>query len=95
MFNLQAHPDGIYLFWEGWVICILHVLNSNSKCMCAIFLNNLSVVINAVCYPFQKNISDALLLALHNTQSALLTFKGDNEEPIVIQKAHIGMLVNR
>ncbi|XP_027146940.1 polycystic kidney disease protein 1-like 2 [Larimichthys crocea] len=42
-----------------------------------------------------KNISDALLLALHNTQSALLTFKGDNEEPIVIQKAHIGMLVNR
>ncbi|XP_067459444.1 polycystin-1-like protein 2 [Thunnus thynnus] len=43
----------------------------------------------------QKNISDALLVALYNTQSALLTFKETNEGPTIIQQAHIGVFVNR
>ncbi|XP_042283303.1 polycystic kidney disease protein 1-like 2 [Thunnus maccoyii] len=42
-----------------------------------------------------KNISDALLVALYNTQSALLTFKETNEGPTIIQQAHIGVFVNR
>lgn len=57
--------------------------------------NNLSLVINALCYPLQKNISDALLVALNNTQSALLTFKNANEGPTIIKQGHISVFVNR
>ncbi|XP_039674212.1 polycystic kidney disease protein 1-like 2 [Perca fluviatilis] len=43
----------------------------------------------------QKNISDALLLAMSNTQSALLAFKEVNGGPTIIQEAHIAVFVNR
>ncbi|XP_028446278.1 polycystic kidney disease protein 1-like 2 [Perca flavescens] len=43
----------------------------------------------------QKNISDALLLAMNNTQSALLAFKQVNRGPSIIQAAHIAVFVNR
>lgn len=46
-------------------------------------------------YLLQKNISDALLVVLKNTQSALLILKDANEGPTIIQQANIGVLVNR
>ncbi|KAK1903165.1 Polycystic kidney disease protein 1-like 2, partial [Dissostichus eleginoides] len=50
---------------------------------------------NILDFPSNKNVSDALLLALSNTQSALLACMGDNEGPTIIQQAHIGLFVNR
>lgn len=46
-------------------------------------------------FPLQKNVSDVLLVALTDTQSALLKFKNVNEGPTIIQEAHIKMSVNR
>nr|XP_033472921.1 polycystic kidney disease protein 1-like 2 [Epinephelus lanceolatus] len=43
----------------------------------------------------QRNVSDALLLALSNTQSALLAFKDVHQRPTIIQQAHIGVFVHR
>ncbi|XP_044072039.1 polycystic kidney disease protein 1-like 2 [Siniperca chuatsi] len=50
---------------------------------------------NILDYSSNKTISDALLVALTNTQSALLTFKDVNEGPSIIQQAHIGVFVKR
>ncbi|KAL7385772.1 hypothetical protein ABVT39_028164 [Epinephelus coioides] len=43
----------------------------------------------------QRNVSDALLLALSNTQSALLAFKDVHQRPTIIQQTHIGVFVHR
>lgn len=51
--------------------------------------------VNALCCHLQKNISDALLNALMNTQSALLRLKDVNEGPTIIQLAHISVFVKR
>lgn len=48
-----------------------------------------------LCRPPQKNTSAALLSAMFNIQSALLTFKGANEEPTTIQQANIAIFVQR
>lgn len=56
-------------------------------------LHNLSSIINAVCYLLQKNISYALLFALHNTQCALLILIEANEGQTIIQLANIGVFV--
>ncbi|XP_074514137.1 polycystin-1-like protein 2 [Sebastes fasciatus] len=50
---------------------------------------------NILHYSSNKNISEALLLALSNIQSALLAFKDTNDGPTIIQQAHIGVFVNR
>ncbi|XP_054471700.1 polycystic kidney disease protein 1-like 2 [Anoplopoma fimbria] len=50
---------------------------------------------NILDYSSNRNISDALLFTLSNTQSALLAFKDANEGPTIIQQAHISVLVNR
>ncbi|XP_078118997.1 polycystin-1-like protein 2 [Sander vitreus] len=50
---------------------------------------------NILDYSSTKNISDALLLAMSNTQSALLAFKQVNGGPTIIQEAHIAVFVNR
>nr|XP_043906417.1 polycystic kidney disease protein 1-like 2 [Solea senegalensis] len=42
-----------------------------------------------------RNVSEAILLALKNTQSALLMFIDVNEGPIIIRQPTIGVLVNR
>ncbi|KAM6955775.1 polycystin-1-like protein 2 [Lycodopsis pacificus] len=52
-------------------------------------------VSNILDYSCNKNVSDALLLSLSNTMSALLTFKDANKAPTIIQQAHIGVFVNR
>lgn len=44
---------------------------------------------------FQKRVSDALLAALSNTQSALLNYQRTNEAATVISQEHISVLVNR
>uniref|UniRef100_A0A3B4YES0 Polycystic kidney disease protein 1-like 2 n=1 Tax=Seriola lalandi dorsalis TaxID=1841481 RepID=A0A3B4YES0_SERLL len=46
-------------------------------------------------YSSNKNISDAILVALENTQSALLIFKDVNKGPTIIQQANISLFVNR
>lgn len=51
-------------------------------------------VLSELC-PFQKSVSDALLAALSNTQSALLKYQDTNEAPTVIAQEHISVLVNR
>lgn len=43
----------------------------------------------------QKNISDAILVALKNTQRALLRHKNVNQGPVVIKEDNISMLVDR
>lgn len=43
----------------------------------------------------QRNVSDAVLLALKNTQRALLKQKKANQAPVVIQEDHVKMLVDR
>ncbi|XP_031725951.1 polycystic kidney disease protein 1-like 2 [Anarrhichthys ocellatus] len=50
---------------------------------------------NILDYSSNKNVSDALLLSLSNTMSALLAFKDANKAPTIIQQAHIGVFVNR
>ncbi|XP_032386246.1 polycystic kidney disease protein 1-like 2 [Etheostoma spectabile] len=50
---------------------------------------------NILDYSSNKNISDALLLAMSNTQSALLAFKEVNGAPTIIQEAHIAVFVKR
>ncbi|KAK5861395.1 hypothetical protein PBY51_022796 [Eleginops maclovinus] len=50
---------------------------------------------NILDFPSNKNVSDALLLALSNTQSALLACMDDNKGPTVIQQAHIALFVYR
>ncbi|TKS67513.1 Polycystic kidney disease protein 1-like 2 PC1-like 2 protein [Collichthys lucidus] len=83
------------LFFANISLSLLHMQVNDSGEIQLAASSIVEATSNILDYSSSKNISDALLLALHNTQSALLTFKGDNEEPIVIQKAHIGMLVNR
>ncbi|XP_071328687.1 polycystin-1-like protein 2 [Trachinotus anak] len=46
-------------------------------------------------YSSSKKISDALLDALENTQSALLMFKDVDKGPIIIEHANISIFVNR
>ncbi|XP_035860041.1 polycystic kidney disease protein 1-like 2 [Sander lucioperca] len=50
---------------------------------------------NILDYSSNKNISDALLLAMSNTQSALLALQQVNGGPTIIQEAHIAVFVNR
>ncbi|XP_049449240.1 polycystic kidney disease protein 1-like 2 [Epinephelus fuscoguttatus] len=50
---------------------------------------------NILHYSSSRNVSDALLLALSNTQSALLAFKDVHQRPTIIQQAHIGVFVHR
>lgn len=57
--------------------------------------SNLYLFINVFCYHLQKNISDALLVALTNVQTALLRFKKPNEPPTTIQQGHLSMYVKR
>ncbi|TKS67505.1 Polycystic kidney disease protein 1-like 2 PC1-like 2 protein [Collichthys lucidus] len=83
------------LFFANISLSLLHMQVNDSGEIQLAASSIVEATSNILDYSSSKNISDALLLALHHTQSALLTFKGDNEEPIVIQKAHIGMLVNR
>ncbi|KAM7380789.1 hypothetical protein PAMP_004062 [Pampus punctatissimus] len=52
-------------------------------------------VSNILDYSSNKNISDAIIFALNNAQSALLIFKETDEGPTVIQQDHIGVFVNR
>ncbi|XP_069554807.1 polycystin-1-like protein 2 [Brachyistius frenatus] len=52
-------------------------------------------VSNMLDYSSNKEISDALLDALKNTQSALLMFKKTSESPTIIQQAHISVFVKR
>ncbi|KAM3607032.1 uncharacterized protein V6R79_000867 [Siganus canaliculatus] len=50
---------------------------------------------NILDYSSNKNVSDNILAALTNTESALLAFKNVDEEPTIIQQAHISMMVSR
>ncbi|KAM6978376.1 polycystin-1-like protein 2 [Tautogolabrus adspersus] len=50
---------------------------------------------NILHFSSNKNTSDALVLALDNTQSALLALKDPNEGPTIIQDDHISVFVNR
>lgn len=43
----------------------------------------------------QRNVSDAILVALKNTQRALLRYKNVNQGPVVIKEDNINMLVDR
>ncbi|XP_055361208.1 polycystic kidney disease protein 1-like 2 [Betta splendens] len=50
---------------------------------------------NILDYSSSKNISDVLLEALDNIQSALLIFQNVNEAPTIIQQANIAIYVKR
>nr|XP_020470540.1 polycystic kidney disease protein 1-like 2 isoform X1 [Monopterus albus] len=50
---------------------------------------------NILDYSFSSSISDALLVALQNIQSALLAFLDVDEDPTVIQQANICLSVQR
>ncbi|CAK6964402.1 polycystic kidney disease protein 1-like 2 [Scomber scombrus] len=52
-------------------------------------------VSNILDYSSNKKISDALLVALKNVQTALLRFQKTNEPPTIIQQGHISMFVKR
>ncbi|AWP12851.1 putative polycystic kidney disease protein 1-like 2 [Scophthalmus maximus] len=67
----------------------------NKKAMYSAASNIVEGVSNILGYTLNKNISDALLVVLKNTQSALLILKDANEGPTIIQQANIGVLVNR
>ncbi|XP_027877842.1 polycystic kidney disease protein 1-like 2 [Xiphophorus couchianus] len=62
-------------------------------------INAASIIVEGVGvileYSSNKNISDALLAALRIIQSTLLKTMTVNEGPIIIQKPHISLLVNR
>ncbi|XP_034417690.1 polycystic kidney disease protein 1-like 2 [Cyclopterus lumpus] len=45
-------------------------------------------------YSSNKLVSDALLLSLSNTQSALLAYNNADKAPIIIQQAHVSVFVN-
>lgn len=43
----------------------------------------------------QRSVSDATVVALKNTQRALLRYKTVNQEPVFIKENYINMLVDR
>lgn len=54
-----------------------------------------SLVIKDCTLILQRNVSDAVVVALKNTQRALLKHRKVNQGPVVIQEDNINMLVDR
>ncbi|XP_041858595.1 polycystic kidney disease protein 1-like 2 [Melanotaenia boesemani] len=96
--SLSAQVDASTLF-ASLTSSLLHMNLSQTQDNKNEMLSTVSALLEGVAnmlnYSSNKNVSDALLGALNNIQSALLNYKETNEGPTVISQSIISILVNR
>ncbi|XP_056899463.1 polycystic kidney disease protein 1-like 2 [Takifugu flavidus] len=74
---------------------LLHVEVNNSEEIVVAAKTIVEGASNILEYTYIRNISDDILVALKNTQRALLRHKNVNQGPVVIKEDNINMLVDR
>ncbi|XP_030614668.1 polycystic kidney disease protein 1-like 2 [Archocentrus centrarchus] len=91
--------EGAALLFANLSSSLLHMDVNASEENQEAMLTTANVIVegldNILNYSSNKKISDAILDALNNIQSALLFFKEPDEDPTIIQQTHINVLVRR